>query len=251
MDSDDEDEQMFVLLLEEENAAAAKDEEHMMILASLATLYAERNLKPQRGGSALGRRKAKARQRLDGHIMLYADYFVDEPLQPKVVFWRWFRLQKCTVTMRLLAYGAPIDTVDDYMCIAESIAIDCLYKFCRAIIAVFREIYLRSPTAQDTEQILAINAVRGFPGMLGSIDCMHWKWKNCPMAWQGIMAGSNNDINVLECSPVFAKLVEGHAPPVKYEVNGRHYNKGYYLADRIYPTWSTFVKTISSLKLPK
>jgi hypothetical protein len=59
-------------------------------------------------------------------------------------------LQKCTVAMRMLAYEAPGDSVDDYLRKAESTTLDCFYRFYRAVIAVFRDIYLRSPTVEDT-----------------------------------------------------------------------------------------------------
>lgn len=161
-----------------------------------------------------------------------------------------------TDALRMLAYGAPTDSVDEYVRIGASTAIESLKKFVTAVIEAFSEQYLRSPNAADIARLLAIGETRGFPGMLGSLDCMHWKWKNCPVAWQGMytghvheptiileavasydlwiwhtffgLSGSHNDINVLERSSLFTELSKGRAPPVNYTINGNQYNMEYY-----------------------
>ena len=66
--------------------------------------------------------------------------------------------------------------------IAESSIIESLKRFVKVVVEVFEDEYLRSPNDNDTARLLALGEERGFPGMLGSIDCMHWKWKNCPSA---------------------------------------------------------------------
>jgi hypothetical protein len=55
----------------------------------------------------------------------------------------------------------------------ETTCLESMYKFCKAVIAVFSTIYLREPTVADTAWLLSINEGRGFLGMVGSIDCMH------------------------------------------------------------------------------
>ncbi|XP_057755371.1 uncharacterized protein LOC130974513 [Arachis stenosperma] len=93
-------------------------------------------------------------------------------------------LQKCTTAIRMLAYGVGVDAVDDYVHIGESTTIECLEKFIECVISVFEDEYLRKPKPNDVQRLLQMADGRGFPGMLGSIDCMHWQWKNCPKAWK-------------------------------------------------------------------
>ena len=58
------------------------------------------------------------------------------------------------------------------------------------------------------------------------------------------MTGAHNDINVLQRSSVSTGLADGQAPECNYVMYGHYYDKGYYLADVIYPTYSTIFKTI-------
>ena len=176
-------------------------------------------------------------------------------------------LQKVTAALRLLAYGGCADQLDEWVRLGESTIQVCLKRFVAAVLRIFRDEYLRAPTEEDAMRLLNDNAQRGFPGCLGSIDCWHWEWKNCPNAWaaqykgkkgKGCVAemccgrdlwiwhlfcgnpGSLNDLNVLQRSPLLRQIYNSDFPTVEFEVNGTHYSCPYWLADGIYPELAVF-----------
>ena len=209
--------------------------------------------------------------RIMNAVEAHDDYFVQKRNGAGVLGLSCF--QKITAAMRMLSYGVAADATDEYVRIGESTALESLRRFVAAVVEIFGEQYLRYPNEADIARLLAMGEEKGFPGMLGSIDCMHWKWKNCPYDKQGQhkghvddptlileavasndlwiwhaffgMPGSHNDINVLHRSPLFDNLAEGTAPQVNYSVNGHDYTMGYYLADGIYPQWATLIQSIS------
>ena len=56
---------------------------------------------------------------------------------------------------------------------------------------------MKLPNEDDTVRLLVIGESRGFPAMLGSIDCMHWTCKNCPVAWQGMYRGHKKETTII------------------------------------------------------
>ncbi|XP_047948846.1 uncharacterized protein LOC125194642 [Salvia hispanica] len=153
------------------------------------------------------------------HERLFADYFAENPRWGPNVFHRRFRmsrdlflrivhtlegrdeyfqyredgigrpgltpLQKCTVAIRQLAYDTTADMFDEYLHVGETTGRECLKTFCKLVVEAFGDTYLRRPTADDCQSLMRMHeTVHGFPGMLGSIDCMHGQWKNCPTGWR-------------------------------------------------------------------
>ncbi|KAM3365542.1 hypothetical protein ACQJBY_015327 [Aegilops geniculata] len=265
-------------------------------------------IKPQQAGaSRRGSRKYIVRNREEGHEQLVADYFAEHPTYTDEQFRTRYRmrrplflrivralgewspyfterrdglnrqgltpLQKCTVAIRILALGSPSGVTDKYVEIGFSTVMNCLEQFVDGVINMFGEEYLRSPTSVDMQRLLQMGETRGFPGMLGSIGCMHWEWKKCPVKWvrhlthsdHGVVniileavasqdlwiwhaffgvVGSHSDITMLNQSHLFTDVLKGQGPHVQFSINRRQYSMGYYLADGAYPEWPVFIKAM-------
>ncbi|GJS34015.1 reverse transcriptase domain, reverse transcriptase zinc-binding domain protein [Tanacetum coccineum] len=92
----------------------------------------------------------------------------------------------CTSAIRQLAYDTAPNAFDKYFQIVERCSRQCLKNFTKCIPILYVEKYSRKPTSADIEKTYALHEEKhGLPGMLGSIDCMHWEWKNCPKSLHG------------------------------------------------------------------
>ncbi|XP_020161215.1 uncharacterized protein [Aegilops tauschii subsp. strangulata] len=93
--------------------------------------------------------------------------------------------QKCTSALQMLSYGTAADSWDEYLRMSESTCRDAMVRFATAVVEVYGPQYMKEPTVADTERLVEISEARGWPGLLRSLDYMHWKWKNCPKALLG------------------------------------------------------------------
>ncbi|XP_008345149.2 uncharacterized protein [Malus domestica] len=202
------------------------------------------------------------------------DYFIERSRFPAHDFWKRFRMrrehfesilnavinhdhyfarrldaagrqglsphQNLTSAFRMLVNGCSINSTDEYCRLAKSTAIENLKRFYKTIEGIYGATYLHNPNREDLKRLLRKVDKKGFPSMIGSLDCMHWEWKNYPTGWASqfngchnkltivleVVAsydtwiwhvffgvpGSNNDINVLWSSHLLENVVNGWAP---------------------------------------
>ncbi|GJS74267.1 putative nuclease HARBI1 [Tanacetum coccineum] len=207
-------------------------------------------LQLKQGESSRRSRKAINRDRDVAEAQLLADYFGSSPKYPDYYFRRRYRMNrslfleivqgiekyiekhyplpahfnffvvrpdatglmgfsvimKCTSAIRQLAYVTSPDALDDYLQMGE-----------HWVIKKYPTIMLEAVVSYDL-----------------------WIWH----AFFGV-ADANNDLTVLNHSPLFDDILDDIAPVVPFEVNEVTFEKGYYLADGIYPHWAAFVKSFT------
>jgi hypothetical protein len=188
---------------------------------------------------------------------------------------------KVLLPLRVLAYGVAPHTFNDYFQVSVSMARSCVKRFNRKMVEIFKPEFLRKPTAEDIREITSLHkTVHGVDGMLGSMDCMHTYWKNCPKAWQGQYngksggptivleavadhylyiwhasygySGSLNDLNILNKSPLLEGMVDGtfrgveeQSNVVPFVIGEEVFDKLFVLVDGIYPRYSRFVRGLT------
>nr|GEY05422.1 hypothetical protein [Tanacetum cinerariifolium] len=149
-----------------------------------------------------------------------------------------------------MAYRAVPYALDEYLQMGATTIRKSLQMFCKGILELYGEEFLRNRTYTDMEKLYAYHEEKhGFPGMIGSIDCTDSPWENYPVVlraqfargdhepdpfilleaiasndlwiWHVFfgVAGMNNGVNVLRQSPLFNDLKAGKAPDVPFVAN--------------------------------
>jgi hypothetical protein len=185
---------------------------------------------------------------------------------------------KFLAALKTICYGVSFSAFQSYFQMGETTARECVSKLSRGIVnnQQIRDTYLRLMNKSDARRVSKLHSEKhGINGMLGSLDCMHVRWDNCPYVQRGQHVGKDkkptlvlegladnnlwfwhhafglpgglNDINVWERSDLCKAFVDGsmHDLDFKYILNDEERSVLYYLVDGIYPELARFVKTIA------
>ena len=184
---------------------------------------------------------------------------------------------KILISLKYLAYGSSVNSFRDYFQIGESTALLAVKKVTSCIAkSVFQKKYFSFFTPMDAKRVEALHFKKhGIRGLLGSLDCSHFVWGNCPVAhhgqfqgkegrptivvealadynlyaWHAVFGycGTLNDINIWDTSYLLQSLCDGTFSGLDFPftIGGEVFHSLFMLVDGIYPCLARFVKPIS------
>jgi Plant transposon protein len=184
---------------------------------------------------------------------------------------------KLLMALKCLAFGVSPSAFQDYFQMGYTTGRQCIIRFCQIISQSeeIKSIYYRMMNRFDAMRVSKLHEkIHGVAGMIGCLDCMHVGWRNCPIAWQGQFqgkekcptvvleayadynlwiwhasfgyAGTLNDINIWEQSPLLNAFVDGSFTKevdFEFSIGGVTFDKVWLLVDGIYPEIERFAKT--------
>lgn len=188
---------------------------------------------------------------------------------------------KVMAVLRVWTKGQACDVMDDGARMGKETVRKYVHAFLSDVREKYEPVYLNCrPTEDELSNIEQLYNSAAFSGFVGVVECCHIPWKNCligqkgqyhssrngklativaealcdPMlyiwSWFSGMAGTNNDLNVLNSSPLFQDIINNafsFTIAVKYKIIqgiGEESSLPYFLVDGIYRTWSIFAGPI-------
>jgi hypothetical protein len=184
--------------------------------------------------------------------------------------------------LQVLALGVAPSSLCHYYQMSKVHAKEACNRFDSIVFRLYHHQYLSQPTATDLKNIIMLHKRKHkVCGLMGSLDCTHVVWKNCPKAWEGSFKGkekkttivleaacdynhyfwhasfgypgSLNDVNILRFSSLYKsfhddslKNLEEEAGVVPFAIGSEEFNKVFLLTDGIYPCIDRFVKPIAA-----
>ncbi|XP_074589601.1 uncharacterized protein LOC141845444 [Curcuma longa] len=188
--------------------------------------------------------KGKHRGSIPGHIVinrnreaadcnLFNDYFAENPTYNAAIFRRRFRMGR-SLFMRIFN---AVSNHDNYFVQKRDGVGKLGLSGLQKMTAAFRILPYGVPADATDEYIkigesTAIESVKRFCRAV--VEVFGGEYLRSPNA--------NDVARLLHIGE--QRGFPGITPPARYVIQGKEYNMGYYLADGIYPKWSTLVQTI-------
>ncbi|XP_021991751.1 uncharacterized protein LOC110888535 [Helianthus annuus] len=139
-------------------------------------------------------------------------------------------LQKCMSSIRQLAYGYTPDALDEYYGCPKEPHVYVCTGFANGL-----SNYIAKDTCGDQTQTTFKNYIKHTNKDMVFQECSGALIACTGRGRTALLPGK---------SQIFDNVVAGTSPDTSFTVSGVEYRRGYYLADGIYPTYSTIVKTI-------